>query len=75
MSDEERAKELETLLAKLQTRQGLFTKLCTPRDAAVKISYILSHKITRKSGQFIKYLVDSAALICAEKEGWNVFLS
>lgn len=48
LSDQERAKESDALLAKLQNQQGLFTKLCTSRDAAVKTSYVISHKIARK---------------------------
>uniref|UniRef100_A0AAY5KZX0 HAT C-terminal dimerisation domain-containing protein n=1 Tax=Esox lucius TaxID=8010 RepID=A0AAY5KZX0_ESOLU len=35
LSDEERAWDSDALLAKLQTQQGLFTKLHTPRDAAI----------------------------------------
>ena len=65
LSDEERAWESDALLAKLQTQQVLFTKLHTPRDAAVRTSYVISHKIARKSkafsdGEFIKEcLLDS----------------
>ena len=83
MSDEERVRESDALLAKLQTQQGLFTKLHTSRDAAVSTSYVISHKIARKSkalsdGEFIKEcLLDSVALICPEKKGSfeNVSLS
>lgn len=83
LTDEERAKESDALLAKLQTQQGLFTKLHTPRDAAVRTSYVISHKIARKSkafsdGEFIKEcLLDSVALICPEKKAAfeNVSLS
>uniref|UniRef100_A0A3Q3WUG5 Uncharacterized protein n=1 Tax=Mola mola TaxID=94237 RepID=A0A3Q3WUG5_MOLML len=49
LSDEERAKESKALLAKPQTQQGLFTELSKPRDAAVKTSYVLSHKIRVKT--------------------------
>ncbi|XP_074513994.1 general transcription factor II-I repeat domain-containing protein 2A-like [Sebastes fasciatus] len=75
LSEQERARESDALLAKLQNQQGLFTKCCTSRDAAVKTSYVISHKIARKSkpfsdGEFIKEcLLDSAALICPEKKG------
>ena len=75
VSEQEHAKESDALLAKLQNQQGLFTKCCTSRDAAVKTSYVISHKIARKSkpfsdGEFIKEcLLDSAALICPEKKG------
>jgi len=74
LSDEEREKESDALLTKLQNQQRLFTEHCTSRDAAVKTSYVLSHKIARKSkpfsdGEFIKEcLLDSAALICPEKK-------
>lgn len=83
LSGEERARESDALLAKLQTQRGFFTKLHTPRDAAVRTSYVISHKIARKSkafsdGEFIKEcLLDSAALMCPEKKGAfeNVSLS
>lgn len=52
LSDEERAQESDALLAKLQTQQGLFMKLHTHRDAAVRTSYVISHKIARKSKAF-----------------------
>ncbi|KAJ4926780.1 hypothetical protein JOQ06_014526 [Pogonophryne albipinna] len=74
LSEEERAKESDALLAKLQSQQQLFTKHSTSRDAAVKTNYVLFHKIAKKSkpfsdGEFIKeYLLDSAALICPEKK-------
>ena len=64
----------DALLAKLQSQQHIFTKHSTSRDAAVKASYVLSHKIANKSkpfsdGEFIKEcLLDSAALICPEKK-------
>ena len=48
----EQAKELEVLLARLQTQQGLFTKQFALRDAAVKMSYVRSHKVTIKSKEF-----------------------
>ncbi|KAM3836157.1 general transcription factor II-I repeat domain-containing protein 2A-like [Diretmus argenteus] len=74
LSDEEHAREADALMVKLQTQQGLFTKLHTPRDAAVRTSFVISHKIARKTkafsdGEFIKeYLLDSVALICPEKK-------
>lgn len=40
------------LLAKLQTQQGPFTKLNKPRNAAVRASYVISHKLARKSKAF-----------------------
>lgn len=45
LSGEERARESNALLAKLQTQRGFFTKLHTPRDVAVRTSYVISHKI------------------------------
>ena len=83
LSGEERARESDALLAKLQTQQGFFTKLHTPRDAAVRTSYVISHKIARKSKAFSdrefieECLLDSAALMCPEKKGAfeNVSLS
>lgn len=83
LSDNERARESAGLLAKLQTQQGLFSQLYTARDAAVRTSYVISHKIARKSksfsdGEFVKEcLLDSASLICPEKKGAfeNVSLS
>lgn len=74
LTDEERVRTCEALLAKLQNQQGLFTKLHTSRDGAVKTSFVISHKIAKNSkplsnGEFIKEcLVDSAALICPEKK-------
>lgn len=74
LTDEERAREAGVLLAKLQTQQGLFTKCHANRDATVKTSFVLSHKIARRSkpfsdGEFIKEcLVDSASLMCPEKK-------
>lgn len=83
LSDEERAREADALMVKLQTQQGLFTKLHTTRNAAVRTSFVISHKIARKSkafsdGEFIKEcLLDSVALICPEKKAAfeNVSLS
>ncbi|XP_028439673.1 general transcription factor II-I repeat domain-containing protein 2-like [Perca flavescens] len=75
LSDAERARTSEALLAKLQKQQGFFTKLHTSRDAATKTSFVISHKIAKNSkpfseGEFVKEcLVDSAALICPEKKG------
>ena len=74
LTDEESARTSEAMLAKLQKQQGIFTKLSTSRDGAIKTSFVISHKITKNSkpfsdGEFIKEcLVDSAALICREKK-------
>ncbi|GCC38090.1 hypothetical protein chiPu_0016601 [Chiloscyllium punctatum] len=74
LSDQERARELDALLAKLHNQQRRFTKLHISRDAAVKTSYVITHKIARNSkpfsdGEFIKErLLDSAELICPEKK-------
>ncbi|KAL3975343.1 C-C motif chemokine 24 [Sarotherodon galilaeus] len=57
-----------------RAHKGLFTKLHTTREAAVRTSYVISHKIARKSkafsdGEFIKEcLLDSVTLICPEKK-------
>ncbi|KAM3859884.1 general transcription factor II-I repeat domain-containing protein 2A-like [Diretmus argenteus] len=83
LSDEEHTREADALMVKLQTQQGLFTKLHTPRDAAVRTSFVISHKIARNvkafsDGEFIKEcLLDSVALICPEKKAAfeNVSLS
>ncbi|XP_005817565.2 general transcription factor II-I repeat domain-containing protein 2-like [Xiphophorus maculatus] len=74
VTDAERARTSEALLAKLQKQQGFFTKLHTSRDAATKTSFVIAHKIAKtgkpfSEGEFIKEcLVDSAALICPEKK-------
>ena len=74
VSDTEKARTSEALLAKLQKQQGLFTKLHTARDAATRTSFVISHKIAKNSkpfteGEFVKEcLVDSAALICPDKK-------
>ncbi|XP_071063277.1 general transcription factor II-I repeat domain-containing protein 2B-like [Pseudochaenichthys georgianus] len=74
LTDAERARTSEALLAKLQKQQGFFTKLHTSRDAATKTSFVISHKIAKNSklfseGEFVKEcLVDSAALICPKKK-------
>ena len=74
LTDGDRARASETLLAKLRKQQGCFTKRYTSRDAAAKTSFVIAHKIAKKSkpfseGEFIKEcLVDSAALICPEKK-------
>lgn len=74
LGDAERAQTSEALLAQLQIRQGFFTKLHTSRDAATRTSFVISHKIAKKSkpfseGEFItECLVDSVALICPEKK-------
>lgn len=74
LTEAERARVSEDLLAKLQRQQGIFTKLHSSRDAAVRTSFVISHKIARNSkpfsdGEFVKEcLVDSVALICPEKK-------
>ncbi|GCC40124.1 hypothetical protein chiPu_0024099 [Chiloscyllium punctatum] len=74
LSDQERVRESGALRAKLPNQQRLFTKLHISRDAAVKTSYVISHKIARNSkpfsdGEFIKEcFLDSAELICLEKK-------
>lgn len=74
LTDAERARTSNALLAKLQKQQGFFTKLHTSKDAATKTSFVISHKIAKHSkpfseGEFVKEcLVDSAALICPEKK-------
>ncbi|KAL2079794.1 hypothetical protein ACEWY4_025538 [Coilia grayii] len=75
LTDEDRAREAGTLLAKLHTQQAVFTKCHANRDTAVKTSFVLSHKIARRSkpfsdGEFVKEcLVDSAALMYPDKKG------
>lgn len=59
LSDAERARTSEALLAKLQKQQGFFTKLHTSRDAAIRTSFVISHKIAKNSkpfseGEFVK---------------------
>uniref|UniRef100_A0A1A8N5E2 Zinc finger, BED-type containing 5 n=1 Tax=Nothobranchius rachovii TaxID=451742 RepID=A0A1A8N5E2_9TELE len=77
LSDAERARTSEALLAKLQKQQGFFTKLHTSRDAATRTSFVISHKIAKNSkpfseGEFVKEcMVDSAALICPEKSAFE----
>lgn len=74
LTEAERARVSKDLLAKLQRQQGFFTKLHSSRDAAVRTSFVISHKIARNSkpfsdGEFVKEcLVDSATLICPEKK-------
>uniref|UniRef100_A0A087Y4L4 Uncharacterized protein n=1 Tax=Poecilia formosa TaxID=48698 RepID=A0A087Y4L4_POEFO len=66
--------ESSVLVAKLQAQQTLFTKHLASRGAAVKASFVISHKIARKSKpfcdrEFIKEcLVGSSAQICHEKK-------
>ena len=75
MTDAERERTSEALLAKLQKQQGFFTKLHTARDAATRASSVTSHKMAKNSkpfseGEFVKEcLVESAALICPGKKG------
>ena len=77
LTETERARTSEALLAKLQKQQGCFTKLHAARDAATQNSFVISHKIAKYSkpfseGEFVKEcLVDSAALICPEKK-WHL---
>lgn len=74
MSDEDRTRESDALLAKLHSQQGLITKLHTFRDSSVKTSFVISNKITRNSkpfsdGEFVKEcLLDTAELICRQKK-------
>ena len=83
MSDEERARAADVLVAKLTKQQHCFTKLYASRDAATRASLLISHKIAKNSkpfseGEFVKEcLVDSAALLCPDKkeEFENVSLS
>lgn len=49
LTDAERARTSEALLAKLQKQQGFFTKLHTSRDAATRTSFVISHKIAKNS--------------------------
>ncbi|MBN3302039.1 PLCZ1 phosphodiesterase, partial [Amia calva] len=55
LTNAERAQTSEALLAKLQKQQSLFTKLCTPRDAAAKTSFVISHKIAKNSLKGMSY--------------------
>ncbi|KAM4521384.1 general transcription factor II-I repeat domain-containing protein 2A-like [Odontesthes bonariensis] len=63
LSDEERARVADALLANAN------------RDATVKTSFVIAHKIAWRSkpfsdGEFVKEcLVDAAALMCPEKKG------
>ena len=74
LTDGERARTSEELLAKLEKQQGCFTKLHAARDAATRTSFVISHKIAQNSkpfseGEFVKEcMVESAALICPEKK-------
>ncbi|XP_077113087.1 general transcription factor II-I repeat domain-containing protein 2-like [Ranitomeya variabilis] len=74
LAEAERARASEDLLSKLQRQKGLFTKLHASRDAAIRTSFGISHKIARNSkpfsdGEFGKEcLVDSVAIICPEKK-------
>ena len=52
MTDADRARTSEALLAKLQKHQGCFTERCTSRDAAAKTSFVISNKIAKKSRAF-----------------------
>ncbi|CAK6962611.1 general transcription factor II-I repeat domain-containing protein 2-like [Scomber scombrus] len=51
LTDAERARTSEALLANLQEQQGFFAKLDTSRDAATKTSFVISHKIAKNRGQ------------------------
>ncbi|XP_069584553.1 general transcription factor II-I repeat domain-containing protein 2B-like [Ranitomeya imitator] len=74
LTEAERARASEDLLSKLQTQKRFFTKLHASRDAAIRTSFVKSHKIARNSkpfsdGEFVKEcLVDSVAIICPEKK-------
>ena len=50
---QEHTGESDALSAKLQNQQGLFTKLHTPRDVAVKTSYVTFHKINKEVNHFL----------------------
>lgn len=52
LSDAERGRTSDALLAKLQKQQGFFTKLHASRDAATKTSFLISHKIAKNSKPF-----------------------
>lgn len=60
--EDEKAMTADGLLAKLQKQQGFFfffTKLHTTKEENVKTSYVLAHKIAKRSkpfsdGEFIK---------------------
>ena len=83
LSDDERARAADALVAKLTKQQGCFAKLYASRDAATRTSLMISHKIAKNSkpfsdGEFVKEcLVDSSALLCPDKkeEFENVSLS
>ncbi|CAB4057437.1 unnamed protein product [Lepeophtheirus salmonis] len=45
--DEERTRETDALMVKLQTYQGLLNKLNTPRVATVRTTFVIFHKIAR----------------------------
>lgn len=74
LSATERDRTAEALLAKLQKQQGLFTRLHSSREGAVMTSFVISHKIAKRSkpfadGEFVKdCLVESATLLCPEKK-------
>ena len=65
MTDADRARTSEALLAKLQKQQGCFTKHCTSRDAAAKTSFVISRKITPKSKPFSEGERVFGGLCCA----------
>ena len=78
LSDAERKRKADDLLAKLGQQQGFFTKIHAARDAAAKTSFVISHKIARNSkpfseGEFVKEcMVESAEIICpAQKEAFE----
>lgn len=52
----------QTLIAKLQKQQELFTKLYTSRNVTVMISFELSHKILKKKGQQFDDVFDGLIL-------------
>ena len=52
LTDGERARTSEELLAKLEKQQGCFTKLHAARDAATRTSFVISHKIAQNRMPF-----------------------
>ena len=65
LSEEERAKGSDALLAKLQSQQHIFTKHSTSRDAAVKTSYVLTINRFRRESSLRSVCW---TLICPEKK-------
>ncbi|KAF7246160.1 General transcription factor II-I repeat domain-containing protein 2B [Varanus komodoensis] len=71
LTDAERTRTSEALLAKLQKQQGFFLPKLTHHGTQ---HFLIAYKITKKSkpfsdGEFVKEcLVDSAAFLCPEKK-------